>query len=61
MPISALAATGRKPEWKPVTLVLVTPMGVQGAPKVDCVTVWLPAWNWNCTNSPGWGASLSGE
>jgi hypothetical protein len=60
MPVEALAAAGRKPEWKPVTLLCI-PMGWHGWSKVDCVTVWLPAWNWNWICSPGWAVSLSGE
>lgn len=60
MPMPALAAAGWKPEWKPVTLVCML-MGWQGASKLDCVTVWLPDRNWNCTNSPGLTRMLLGE
>lgn len=35
-------------------------IGVQGWSNVDCVTVWLPATNWNCTISPGFALMLSG-
>lgn len=60
MPMAALAATGKKPEWKPVTLLFM-PTGWHGLSKVDWVTVWLPARNWNCTNSPGCAVILFGE
>lgn len=59
-PVLALAATGTKPEWKPVTL-LNDEMGWQGWSNVDCVTVWLPARNWNWTMEPAATLMLSGE
>lgn len=36
-------------------------MGWHGWSKVDCVTVWLPAANWNCTMSPTAALTLLGE
>ena len=59
MPSAALAATGWKPEWKPVAL-LCNETGWHGLSKADCVTVWLPASNWNCTIWPTVALILSG-
>jgi len=56
----ALAAAGRNPEWKPVTLLCMA-IGWQGWSKVDWVTVWLPARNWNWTASPTLTRMLLGE
>lgn len=35
--------------------------GMQGASKVDCVTVWLLGANWNCTMSPTAALMLLGK
>lgn len=43
-----------------MTLDWMVLMGVQGWSNVDCVTVWLPATNWNCTISPALALMLSG-
>jgi hypothetical protein len=60
MPDCIDAAAGWYPEWNPVTLDMIWLMGVQGWSNVDCVTVWLPATNWNCTISPWLALRLSG-
>ena len=57
----SVALTGMKPEKMPATLLLVWAMGVQGLAKLDCVTVWFPAANWNCTMSPTLAFTSLGE
>lgn len=57
----ALADTGMKPDFMPVTLDMMLFMGTQGLSKVDCVTVWFFAWNWNCTHEPAGARILSGK
>lgn len=43
-----------------MTLDMMVLMGVHGWSNVDCVTVWLPATNWNCTISPALALMLFG-
>jgi len=49
MPLLAVALAGMKPESNGV---VAAASSVQGAVKLDCVTVWLPVRNWNWTMSP---------
>lgn len=71
-PSGILASTGMKPDLIPaaaapaVPLVIVAfdaaaSIGAHGLSKLDWVTVWLPAQNWNCTMEPGSAVMLSGQ
>lgn len=55
-----VAATGMKPEKKPVVLVC-SAIGWHGWSKVDCVTVWFAGANWNWTMSPLAATRLLGK